>query len=66
MDSETSKDIEYFITEKQAKVQYTQAEIHRTNIDKQSIRTGKKHFTAIRADAPPSFLVSNWCRMTVK
>ena len=58
-----SKDVEDFITEQQAKVQYTPADIYRTNIADRCIRTWKNHFTAMRAGSLPSFHMTNWCRM---
>ena len=64
MDNETSKDVENFIEEQQAKVQYTPADIHRTKIAELRCRTWKNHFTDIRARAPPSFRMKNWCKLT--
>ena len=64
MDNETSKDVENFILEQQAKVQYTTADIHRTNIAERCCCTWKNHFTAVRAGAPHSVCMENWCRMT--
>ena len=64
LDNETSRDVEDFITDQQAKIQYTPADMHRTNIAERCIRTWKNHFTSMRAGAPPSFRMANWCRMT--
>ena len=64
MENQTSKDVETFIVEQQAKVQYTPADIHRTNIDERCCHTWKKHLTAVRAGAPQSFCIENWCRTT--
>ena len=64
MDNENSKGVENFIAEQQAKVQYTPADIHRTNIAEQYSRTWKNHFTAVKAGSPPSFCMANWCKMT--
>ena len=63
MDKKTSKDVENFIAEQQAKVQYTPAEIHRNNITYQCCHTWKNRFTYVRAGAPPSFCMENWCKM---
>jgi len=64
LDNETSKDAEEFIAEQQAKVQYTPADMHRTNLAERAIRTWKNHFTATRAGTPSSFKMANWCKMT--
>ena len=63
LDNETSQDVETFIAEQQAALQYTPADMHRTNIAERACRTWKNHFTAIRAGTPPSFKMANWCRM---
>ena len=63
LDNETSHDVETFIAEQQAAVQYTPADMHRTNIAERACRTWKNHFTAIRAGTPPSFKMANWCKM---
>ena len=64
LDNETSCDVETFITEQQARIQYTPADMHRTNIAERCLRIWKNLFTAMRAGAPPSFRMANWCRMT--
>ena len=64
MENETFKDVQNFIEEQQAKVQYTPAYIHRTNIADRSCCTCKNHFTSVRAGAPPSFCMANWCKIT--
>ena len=64
MDNVTSKDVETFIAEQQAKVQYTLADIHRTNIAERCCRTWKKYFMAVRDGAPPPFCIENLCKMT--
>ncbi|KAL7524050.1 hypothetical protein ACHAXR_001126, partial [Thalassiosira sp. AJA248-18] len=64
LDNETSHDVEVFIAEQQAKVQYTPADMHRTNLAERAIRTWKNHFAATRAGTPTSFKMSNWCKMT--
>jgi hypothetical protein len=64
LDNETSHDVEVFIAEQQAKVQYTPADMHRTNLAERAIRTWKNHFAATRAGTPTSFRMSNWCKMT--
>ena len=64
LDNETSHDVETFIAEQQAKVQYTPADMHRTNIAERALRTWKCHFTATRAGTPSSFRMANWCKMT--
>ena len=64
LDNETSHDVEDFITDQQAKIQYTPVDMHRTNIAERCIRTWKNHFTSMRAGAPPYFCMANWCRMT--
>ena len=64
LDKKTYRDMEDFITEQQAKVQYTPSDMHRTNIAERCIRTWKNHFTSMRSGAPPSFCMANWCRMT--
>ena len=64
LDNETSHDVENFITESQAKVQYTPADMHRTNLAERAVRTWKNHFTATRAGTPSTFKMSNWCKMT--
>ena len=58
MDNETSKDVEIFIAEQQAKAQYTLADIHRTDIANRCCCTRKNHFTDVRAGAPPSFCMA--------
>ena len=63
MDNKTSKDVEIFIAEQQAKAQYTPADIHHTNIYEQFFRTWKNHFTAVRAGSPSSFCMAKWCEM---
>ena len=63
MYNETLKDVENFIEEHQAKVQYTPADIHRTNIDEQCCRTWKNHFTSVRSGSPPSFCMENLCKI---
>ena len=64
MGNETSKDVENFIEEQQAKVQYTPSEIQHANIAERSCRTWRNNFTAVRADAPPYFRMANWCKIT--
>ena len=63
LDNETSQDVENFITEQQALIQYTPADMHRTNIAERCIRTWKNHFLAIKAGTPKKFRMSNWCKM---
>ena len=63
LDNEISNDVLEFIASQQAKVQLTPADIHRTNIAERAVRTWKNHFTATRAGTPPSFRMSNWCKM---
>ena len=63
MDNETSKEVDNFIVEQQAKFHYTLAGIHHTKISKKGL-TWKNNFTAIRAGAPPFFRMENWCKMT--
>ena len=58
MDNKTSKDVENFIEEHKAKVQYTPVDINRNNISEQCCCTRKNYFTAVRAGAPPFFLYS--------
>ena len=64
LDNETSQEVEEFIAEQQSKIQYTSADMHRTNLAERAVRTWKNHFTATRAGTPPSFRMSNWCKMT--
>jgi hypothetical protein len=64
LDNETSRDVEDFIAEQQASIQYTPADMHRTNIAERAVRTWKNHFTATRAGTAPSFKMANWCKMT--
>ena len=64
LDNKTSCDVKAFITEQQARIQYTPADMHCTNIADRCLRTWKNHFTAMRPGAPPSFRMANWCRMT--
>ena len=64
LDNETSRDVEDFIAEQQAAIQYTPADMHRTNIAERACRTWKNHFSATRAGTPPSFKMANWCKMT--
>ena len=63
LDNETSRDVEDFITDQQTKIQYTPADMHRTNLAEKAIRTWKNHFTSTRANTPPSFPMANWCKM---
>jgi hypothetical protein len=63
LDNETSHDVESFITEQQAKIQYTPADMHRTNLAERAVRTWKNHFAATRAGTPSSFKMTNWCKM---
>jgi hypothetical protein len=62
LDNETSKDIEAFITENNAKFQYTPPDMHRTNIAERAIQTWKNHFVAIQASTPSTYRLSNWCK----
>jgi hypothetical protein len=62
LDNETSRDVEDFITDNNAKFQYTPPDIHRTNTAERAIRTWKNHFVAIRAGAPSTYRLSNWCK----
>ena len=64
MENETSKDVEKFIEEQQAKVQYTPADIHHNKISEQCCCTWKNHFMDVRVGASPSFRMENWCKMT--
>ena len=64
LDNETSHDVETFIAEQNTKVQYTPADIHRTNLAERAVRTWKNHFAATRAGTPSSFRMGNWCKMT--
>eukprot|EP00956_Cyclotella_meneghiniana_P020333 scaffold35676_cov69-Cyclotella_meneghiniana.AAC.2 len=62
LDNETSKDVEDFIAEQNAKLQYTPPDIHRTNIAERMIRTWKNHMCAVRAGTPKTYRLSNWCK----
>eukprot|EP00970_Alexandrium_tamarense_P007123 scaffold1237_cov194-Alexandrium_tamarense.AAC.1 len=62
LDNETSKDVEDFIVEQNAKHQYTPPDIHRTNIAERMIRTWKNHMCAVRAGTPKTYRLSNWCK----
>ncbi|EED89749.1 predicted protein [Thalassiosira pseudonana CCMP1335] len=62
LDNETSKDVEDFIAEQNAKHQYTPPDIHRTNIAERMIRTWKNHMCAVRAGTPKTYRLSNWCK----
>ena len=64
MYNRTSKDLENFIAEQQAKVQYAPADIHRTIIVEWCFYTKKNHFTSVRAGALPHFHMENRCKMT--
>ena len=63
IDNETSNDVEDFIAKKQALVQYSPVDNHRTNIAKRSIRRWKCHFGSMRDGTPPTFPLANLCRM---
>ncbi|KAL7480913.1 hypothetical protein ACHAW6_006598 [Cyclotella cf. meneghiniana] len=52
LNNETSKDVEDFIMDNNAKLQYTPPDIHQTNPAKQTIHTWKNYFVAIRAGTP--------------
>jgi hypothetical protein len=60
--NETSKDVEEFIAEQNAKHQYTPPDMHRTNIAERMIRTWKNHMCAVRAGTPKTYRLSNWCK----
>ncbi|KAL7477011.1 hypothetical protein ACHAW6_002832 [Cyclotella cf. meneghiniana] len=62
LDNKTSHDVESFIKENNTKLQYTPPDIPRTNPADRSIRTWKNHFVAIRAGAPKTYRLSNWCK----
>ncbi|KAL7474691.1 hypothetical protein ACHAW6_000654, partial [Cyclotella cf. meneghiniana] len=62
LDNETSQDVEKFITEQNAKHQYTPPDIHRSNIAERMIRTWKNHMCAIPAGTPKTNHLSNWCK----
>ncbi len=47
LDNKTSQDVENFITEQNAKHQYTPPDIHRTNITERMIQMWKNHMCAI-------------------
>ena len=58
-DNEASRDVEEFITEQQAKFQYTPPDQHRTNSAERAIRTWKNHFMSMLANAlVPFFLLA--------
>ncbi len=62
LDNETSQDVEIFITEQNAKHQYTPPDIHRSNIAERMIQTWKNHMCAIPAGTPKTYHLSNWCK----
>eukprot|EP00804_Cyclotella_cryptica_P016764 CCRYP_002057-RA/>CCRYP_002057-RA protein AED:0.39 eAED:0.39 QI:0/0/0/1/0/0/2/0/299 len=62
LDNKTSYNVELFIKENNAKLQYTPTDIHRTNPAERAIRTWKNHFVANRAGTPPMYRLSNWCK----
>ena len=60
LDNETSQDIENCITEQQTTVQYTPADMNRTNLDKRAVCTWQNHFAATRAGTPSSIKMEKW------
>jgi len=64
LDNETSKDVEQFIQEQQAKYQYTPPEMHRTNAAERAIQTWKSAAKSCIAGLPPTFPIANWCKLT--
>ncbi|KAL7483280.1 hypothetical protein ACHAW6_008929 [Cyclotella cf. meneghiniana] len=62
LDNKTSHNVESFIKENNAKLQYTPPDIHRTNPAECAIQTWKNHFVAIRSGAPQMYRLSNWCK----
>ena len=63
MDNKTSKDVENFVAEQQAKVQCKPSDIHLTNINELCCCTRKNHFTTVRSVTPFSFCMENCCKM---
>ena len=59
MDNETSKDVGNFIAEHQAKVHYTPADIHRTNIAKVMLLHAEEPFQSCGGRRTPLFLYGN-------
>eukprot|EP00804_Cyclotella_cryptica_P013537 CCRYP_021093-RA/>CCRYP_021093-RA protein AED:0.19 eAED:0.14 QI:0/0/0/1/1/1/4/0/1001 len=62
LDNESSEDVEEFIVENNTELQYTPPDIHRTNPAERAICTCKNCVVAIRAGAPKTYRLSNWCK----
>ena len=62
MDNETSKDVEEFIEEQNADVQYTAPGRHCAPTE-QAVLTLKSCFKSTIASLPPGFPFANWCRL---
>eukprot|EP00804_Cyclotella_cryptica_P025455 CCRYP_017202-RA/>CCRYP_017202-RA protein AED:0.33 eAED:0.21 QI:0/0/0/1/1/1/3/0/788 len=62
LDNEPSHNVELFMKENNAKLQYTPPDIHRTSPAERSTRTWKYHFVAIRAGPLSTYRLSNWCK----
>ena len=55
LDNETSRDIENFISKKQASSQYNPEDMHRTNIAERCICTWNNYFFEIKSGTPYTF-----------
>ena len=62
MDNETSKDVEDFIEEQYARIQYTAPGRHCAAAER-AVLTYKLCFTSTIASLPPAFPIVYWCRL---
>ena len=62
MDNETSKDVEDFIDEQSARVQYTAPGRHCAPAER-AVLTYKSCFKSMIASLPPDFPIAYWCRL---
>ena len=63
LDNETSKEVEAFVAEQQAEIQYTPPDMHRTNPAERAIQTWKSCKKSSLASVPTDFPLALWCRM---
>ena len=63
LDNETSKEVEAFISEQQAEIQYTPPDMHRSNPAERAIQTWKSCMKSTLASLPPKFPIGYWCRL---
>lgn len=63
MDNESSHEVEQFIEQQGARIQYTPPDMHRTNPAERCIQTWKAAMKSTLALLPSTFLIGFWCRL---